>query len=251
MTQHPVQGNSYLRLTCDRSKEGGVVEERNAVARDHLVWGVTQDQSSGEETLKMWELLDEEKSRDSIRNGGKAVGYGPRIQMSITEFNENQRSHSKDTGVQLSQADGSSALTLAPNPKQRQSRYEKAASKQAKQEAQNRKKQKRERRDEAAASVARSQYRGDIQRCCGRCQLQFMTKGGLLNHARHWCKSRKEDIRSKQRIRQVPQILADMDQLCINVHTQRASSSLLCAHRRTWGSSQSALSSKSKAATSL
>ena len=101
-----IPGNSYFRLVVDRSKGGGGAKNRDSTKRGHLVFAVTQD-----DQVKQWELLDPQASRESIRRGGQAVGYGPGISEPLKMWNQEQRSHRKETGVTILTTDGATTTT--------------------------------------------------------------------------------------------------------------------------------------------
>lgn len=212
-----IPGNSYFRLVVDRSKEGqGGAEDRDPTKRGHLVFAVTAD-----DQVKQWELLNPQASRESIRNGGQAVGYGPGISTPLEQWNQQQRSHGMETGVTIHKTDGASTTTHTANPKQRMSRDEKTEANKTAVEAAAAKKAKREAADVAAAEVSKSQDRDEVVRC-GRCNVEFLGDGWFQKHLQRWCPDRAADMERKRRRRQVPLLLKDLDELRVKEHNARA-----------------------------
>ena len=210
-----IPGNSYFRLVVDRSKEGGGAKNRDSTKRGHLVLAVTQDNQ-----VKQWELLDPQASRESIREGGQAVGYGPGINEPLEIWNQEQRSHRKETGVTILTTDGATTTTHTANAKQRRSRDEKKVANQATNTTRLAKKAKREAASDAAAELAQSQDRHETMKC-GRCDVVFMADGWFKKHLQSCHSKRKEEFQKKRQRRQVSLILQDIDMLRVKEHNAR------------------------------
>ena len=197
-----IPGNSYFRLVVDGSKEGGGAKKCDSTKRGHIVLAVTQDNQ-----VKQWELLDPQASRQSIREGGQALGYGPGINEPLEIWNQEQRSHRKETGVTILTTDGATTTTHTANAKQRCSRDEKKVANQATGLA---KKAKREAASDAAAELAQSQDRNETMKC-GRCDVVFMADGWFKKHLQSCHSERKEEFQKKRQRRQVSLILQDIE----------------------------------------
>ena len=210
-----IPGNSYFRLVVDRSKGGGGAKNRDSTKRGHLVFAVTQD-----DQVKQWELLDPQASRESIRRGGQAVGYGPGISEPLATWNQEQRSHRKATGVTVLTTDGATTTTHTANPKQRLSRDERAKAEHTRTAKRVAKEAKRKAAGDAAAELAQSQDRNETMRC-GRCDVVFMADGWFKKHLVTCHSDHKGEFQKQRRRRQVSLILQGLDELRVQEHKAR------------------------------
>ena len=109
-----IAGQTHATLNINRSNEDGGVSGRKPVCRNYALWTV-----SGTDII-FWESVNVEASRVSIKAGGSAVGFGPGIKQSLSEFNAKQRTQKAPAGATLTHAGGSGIA--APNPKPRASK---------------------------------------------------------------------------------------------------------------------------------
>jgi len=169
----------------------------------------------------MWEALDPCATRKSIAAGGQAVGYGPGVTTTVTEYNSSQRSQTLTaTGAKLLTASGASSVGTVPNTKQRPSRDEKKGMQQAKVEARDAKKEGQVAAAEAVEEKVRSLDQGLLTKC-GRCGKRFTCSGWYQNHRDKWCESQVVKTWAEQRRRRVPLLLDSIDELRAAEHRAR------------------------------
>lgn len=198
----PGSTNAVLKL-CRGNEDTGF-EGRDAVSRSYHIWAID------EEHITYWEYLDVEASKESIRTTGRAVGFGPGLKMTITEFNKTQRTHKeKTTGASLLFGNGKE--TSDPNPKQRASTSEKmAAKKEMSMQAEKRAADARQKL-EARKALEESSYVAEAVTCCD-CERKFLSGGGLASHqANRFCANAKAAAEERQRLRNVGALLKKAD----------------------------------------
>lgn len=129
------------------------------------------------ECLTLWESLDRKAPPVSLRETGRAAGFGPGLRIHFLDFNSRHRTLGPETGVNLAFTGGSPL----PNPKQRPSVEEKTAAKRA-MVAMEDAYQKRKRESEARAEEHAATGHANAAPQCPRCRKSVLTPGGLTAH---------------------------------------------------------------------
>ena len=154
-----VRGQRYGILKVDRRRERPVAG-RVSIPQisNYGLWTI------GEECITFYESLDGAASRESMSGGGKAVGFGEGMQLPLSEFN---KKHSTQLGV----TDATLDLTSDYNTKQRPSRQEKAAAKDARECKKAAKASTIQDKAAAASAAAEAHSDGAVEKCprCGKC----------------------------------------------------------------------------------
>ena len=207
-----ISGQTHAVLNIDRSREDGGCDGRGSVCRTYSLWTIDETH------ITFWESLDVEASRTSMKEGGRAVGFGPGVKMALAEYGAKQRTQLKSTGATLRHADGGSSS--APNPKQRASKNEKK-----------RQKEKKEGEREAkTAAAAEEQEKRDEEEAlfcnnetdeCPRCHQQFLSKGWFNRHRDRWCRDRSAWRASRRAERDVAARLVVADELLLQQNKDR------------------------------
>lgn len=169
-----IAGNTNLLVMIDDSVATKGAEERQPVP-DIRYYGIYSIDPE-EETVTFWESLDPEESEKSISTTGRAVGYGPGVVMSISDFDDQHRTRGDELGVAIVNSD-----TAELNCTQLKSREEK---KEAQIQSDQKKFEKQRKREEKAAVInqlKRSQDRNLIYQC-NRCCQTFLKENNFVKH---------------------------------------------------------------------
>lgn len=209
-----VPAQTFSELNVDRSNDKQVIGRESFPRHYHL-------HTVALTSITYWEYLDPAASEVSIKETGRAVGYGPGVTEALTEFDKKRRSQiSRETGATLSSA-SSEGLTFA-SPKARPSRDEKATAAVAAGADKQAARKKREEKEAAELAVVESQYRRDID-VCPRCGVRFLSPGGFSRHHEVGCGKRTthDMLEQKRAQRSVAQRLSVMDDLAISQNQMR------------------------------
>ena len=209
-----VPAQTFVELNVNRSNDKQVIGRESFPRHYHL-------HTVALTSITYWEYLDPAASAVSIKETGRAVGYGPGVTEALTEFNKKRRSqNAREKGATLSSA-SSEGITFAP-PKARPSRDEKATAAVAAGADKQAAEKKREENEAAELAVVESQYRRDID-VCPRCGVRFLSPGGFSRHHEAGCGKRTtHDMREQKRAqRSVAQRLSVMDDLAISQNQVR------------------------------
>mmetsp|Transcript_36418 Transcript_36418/g.72193 ORF Transcript_36418/g.72193 Transcript_36418/m.72193 type:complete len:623 (+) Transcript_36418:152-2020(+) len=209
-----VPAQTYAELKVDRGNDEQVVGRASFPRHYHL-----HTVASG--SITFWEYLDPAASEISIKTTGRAVGYGPGVTETLTEFDTKRRSQvEKETGASLVSA-SNGGITLSA-PKARPSKSEKVAAAAAAEEKKQAAKKKQGEKEAEQLAVAESQFRHDTD-VCPRCGVRFLSPGGFGRHHDAGCgKYTLHTTRELKRAeRSVTQRTSVMDDLAISQHKQR------------------------------
>ena len=207
-TGFKVKGERYGILKVDRRYERRV---SGRVSMPHIsnygLW--TLDES----TITFYESLDVASSRESMLRGGKAVGFGEGVKLTIAEFNMKHSTQLSVTGATLDLTDDS-------NVKQRRSREEKFSARNAQEQKKASKALAIQDKAAAASSAAEAHFNGAVEQC-PRCEKRFLTPGWYSRHKVTFCPKRSEIREARKRARRIDVILHLHDERVLQDHKER------------------------------
>jgi hypothetical protein len=206
-----VPGQRFGIIKVHRENENSI-PGRSSVPHisNYALWVIDENE------ITFYESLDSSASRESISNGGKAVGFGEGVKMSISDFNKKHSTQLEATGATLELTSSSGY------PKQRPSREEKRDAHHA-HAAKKSEKARAAKEMKAAASRATEAHYDDAAEQCPRCKKCFLTPGWYSRKTSHFCPNRSELLESRKRARRVDIILQAHDAVTLQEHRERLS----------------------------
>jgi hypothetical protein len=200
------------RPNINRPMEDSGVSGREPVCRNYSLWTINDDE------ITFYESIDIEASRESMKAGGGAVGYGSGIKHDREEFSTKQRTQVADTGATLTHADGGSSA--APNPKPRGGAKEKSEFRQEQESKKVERVASAEEKKEEEGRTTKVHF-GAGTDICPRCSQHFLFKGWFNRHRNRWCRDQQARKQSRRRERDVAVRLAATDELLLQEYRER------------------------------
>ena len=207
-----VAATTHAVLVIVRMNEDGGVIGRVSVPNicKYALWTVDE-----RDTITFYEMLDVESSRKSIRETGRAVGFGPGLKITSADFNAKHRTQIKSSGASLDMGTAGPAY-----PKQRMSRAEKTEKKESACKKSELKAADRALRVKMKLEIAKSQNDDDAFRC-PRCHELFIRSGWYLKHRGSYCKDIAGEREDRHRRRHVPTMIAAQEALILSNYQER------------------------------